>query len=1543
MYTINGQTRGFEALPGKEGVNHNYIAHSYSLPCGDVYVVTAAGDIVFVDRDSESKICVWNSFENGLWPCYYKPVTGHVGTQEIETGGSTTFVPIYCVESHKRSHPTWCPSAISEDCICIMLNTYNRVTEGSNHCVVFRRGIVIYKGCCDFRGVPYISTRGNSKMGNYYQSVGEQQYQWAKDKNGKYLGEGLDKSKTWEWVNVFSTNINANIWQDEACAEYAVSDLKQEGGFIRAQWHDGCERCIGNDNSCPNTQVLDLDKGEFSKHTINDVWFGKCDPIDGCYCVTSRYEGIEIIDNSMIYGAQICDLGGGFAIIPIQNSISRTKEYTWIDTINDVSQLPGYSGNLNVLDQNELDSYQIILSDNQAPAHNGLNPVLRTGIQYNDCFIIGNDFYRFEYNGWKFYEDYKKYRNRINKWALITPQMTDENSAMDGCNPAKIITGADVTRCGRQWILATYTDLDGEFHYCVINTDSSAFLEGIGQVQIACAGCFLLIYSNEGDIWSYSLYNAGLSLIYGWTSENQSDIRNFSTGDRPDLEENETNHFYATVTDGRTGASVRTVICCDSVIGTWQISNTNLLGRGISLELHYQQFYGTYDATTKEAIVIERCDIVFKGCGTITNVWGISNSAVKTCKCIEAQERWTYNPGYNSATLYSCDPPVERLHRGYSWFVDRYYLWIDLVTGETGEYLGTDNTNPSMVNVYDGTSTGIYTTDQINQMLAETRLNAIVDSPSPPVSNQQLQIYTTVQIDPDESGNAQEMLIGINWKRKAMCGLEVASNGTQCTCLIRNKITGVIKKHSQFDVPDGAKSIVYDIAGSQGYSANGVLVIGSAGRPAYSTMDNTIWGDEMDYGCHSTQRQMSPSNYGSTMYWRVCTDYATQQDFSVAAVIAFNVNPDEGSILTGGGNEWVTAPSQPCRTELLGELPYQGIFIDGNGYSSSVIHGCAACAGKVIVDLSVGNTADPNCKNVPYTNDSARYLYSALQKKVTVPMYPRFVTFKKDGTIILDSDNGLGNEVLPYPLFASVTDETSNTVCDVHSKQTIATIDKTNRCGTVTCCQKYCLSSGFGGKNVSYGTNTAVLPYLPSSSAGYSIPACCTTREQTYEGRNVVSETDGHDVAIISGGGIVYFVTDGSIVWSSSFTGNLIARLQCRCGFVSVRISDSTGDLIRPGLYNIFLSWAPDALGMDCDTIDLQCCNGYGIARCGQIPYPDIAAGTDVAYTPTVTAENYKDLLNDPRCTIATLDDGTKCVGKYGYYDTYDCDGGNRQRWYFIQEWSFVGSDGKVRTVNNTYGGNPGSLVSGAINWVPFKYVNPTRATVIYKLKNNSFDGVVVADKDITRMRCNFYDTQSKLYLGADISVENGNLEAGFEQEYKWPPDAVAFCNIGTVQNSCRIVKSMNNYRLIDAGAVDGIDAFMRYGINQRFDPSTKNAQKGILTNAKYQGKYELLRGSNTTGVYSDFDDLEQETRKDTKFGGEGNYPLIVNDREAMAKFDRIRGFSQNYYSTFDVVIDLKLPTKDQTRSVFTQNGTCMILDKDLGLITVDCWGNDQS
>jgi hypothetical protein len=355
--------------------------------------------------------------------------------------------------------------------------------------------------------------------------------------------------------------------------------------------------------------------------------------------------------------------------------------------------------------------------------------------------------------------------------------------------------------------------------------------------------------------------------------------------------------------------------------------------------------------------------------------------------------------------------------------------------------------------------------------------------------------------------------------------------------------------------------------------------------------------------------------------------------------------------------------------------------------------------------------------------------------------------------------------------------------------------------------------------------------------------------------------------------------------------------------------------------------------------IDIICCNGYGLARCIAVPTPVILQDGYASSAPTVTPENYQDLLNDPASTICELDDGTKAIGIHSKITTYDCDGSNPQDWWYVHEWAFVGSDNKVRTVTNTYGGNPAAMVNGASEWVPFKWTNPERQAIVYEYIDGEIGPIIVRDRDITGQRCNFYIEDTGVYEGTDVSVENGDMDAGFEFQYTYPLDQQAICDAGIMQDQCTIYKTINNYRLIDTGTVNNRNPFMRYEIEQGLDIDVKISQKGILTNSKYTGKYEILNSRVRTGTFSDIDKLEQGTRKDTKYGGEGQYPLIVNDREAVAKFDRIRGNSNNYYSNVDVIQDLKLYYEDQTRSVWSENGIVHILDKDLGMIEVDMWG----
>ena len=660
MYWINGQQYFTEAHPaliderlGAVAQEHRYFAHHYALPNGDVYLVTCEGKIVYLAADSDAPKCVFEP-SHGFAPRYYQAVTPHIGFDTVlSVPGGAVFVPIYCEELYRGrgrldteygspmiARGSRSNRPFTEDILVVLV--------AESHCVVFRKGVKIYDGFCDMRGVPKIETRGGLFSGAEYRATPMQEYQWAKDEEGKYLGAGVDRSKTWDWVNVSVPHVDPNTYiMNGTCQEYAISDMGGDAYVKRGVWYDGCElpTTPGTASMC-NQEEMRPDPGEFARHFTDKFWFNCCSPLSG-ECVDSLERGMDYVQNDgIINSAQILDYQDGYALLPLNYGLPRHKLTTFIGTINNVSELPGYEGDLNDLKQSELDAYEVRYTTDCE--RNPADGVIRRGIQFNDCFRVGTteDYYRYEFNGWKLYEgSYTEdhLRRFLPVYAIITPDMTGEGSAQvaDGSGgdcackkPVYTIRGNNIQRCGN-WFIASEGGRNSSGYYMIFNREyGGLYREGVGRVSVSCVACWSVLQTfhhdgsstieifgeggGTGAIWSTTIPAAGSWRISNVGAHSRRD----QMGDT---------HWYMYI---RRGNNV-TVLCCSGVVIS--VNTPHNYGQNadhVWANIHRQRFAGLYEAPGR-VHVIEGCNVVFTGCGALESAWGTANALVRTCKIVD--------------------------------------------------------------------------------------------------------------------------------------------------------------------------------------------------------------------------------------------------------------------------------------------------------------------------------------------------------------------------------------------------------------------------------------------------------------------------------------------------------------------------------------------------------------------------------------------------------------------------------------------------------------------------------------------------------------------------------------------------------------------------------------------------------------------------------------------------------------------------------------------------------------------------------------------
>jgi hypothetical protein len=429
----------------------------------------------------------------------------------------------------------------------------------------------------------------------------------------------------------------------------------------------------------------------------------------------------------------------------------------------------------------------------------------------------------------------------------------------------------------------------------------------------------------------------------------------------------------------------------------------------------------------------------------------------------------------------------------------------------------------------------------------------------------------------------------------------------------------------------------------------------------------------------------------------------------------------------------------------------------------------------------------------------------------------------------------------------------------------------------------------------------------------------------------------------------------------------------------------ATGEInytIEPDWYdeNGSTVWSVLNLARPADgNISFSCCDGYGLAFVSESgtspkiwtdqPYTgDDQAVKDYIRNPRIIdKESYETALANPYTTKCELDDGTIAVAVWETYNSkWACDEPEYPVWV-IGSWVFAGSDGKVRSVRNTWKGNPQTHVSsrGANNWVPFAWNKPSTQRAIYTLIDGKSKSLVLTDSDITGMTCNFYNHETFNYDGADVRTSHNDLDFDFFQRYQWYPEEYPDCDGGRLRRDVVYLrKSIPSIIQVDDSG------YKRYRPPQSLDTSPKDSEKGKLTNITYQGAYEILNGSPVTrnGDYNSdgthvldddgkpfIDRMEQKNRvpsQRTPNYSAKDQAQIINDRERIHPYDRMPHISNNYGRTDKAVMNPMLPQiagyasedlkPNQKRSVWSAAGVLFVLDRDLGVNAYNQYGELQ-
>ena len=1635
MYHINGKDYVTEVLPGQHPVEHKYFAHYYPLANGDLYLVTTEGRIMFIDADDEEPKCVWEP-KHGLAPRYYQPITpvfsnsGLHAVCEEEYRGPEEY-------GNARIPAIQSTRPMSEDCLCILTSALS--------CLIFRKGVIIYDGHCDMRGLPKIETRGGPMTGNLSYEV-KQEYQWSKDEKGKYLGTGIDKDKTWDWVNAYLPGLPQNT-QVRHCREYAISQMSGKAHVHYGQWYIGCERYPDGGSYCNQTTITP-DRGEFAKHYTNRIWWSCCapDPTTGKTCVNSLEEGLEYVDKAMINSAQLLDYQDGYVLVPLKHGVQRFKQTTLLGAVPDASALPGVTDNakLNELDQEELDAYTVTVHPSLCPSHNG-NNVVRMGIQFNDIFRVGetDDYYKYTFNGWKLHKNsfWKDHQCRmVPEYLLITPKMKSSRSAhkridSEGrtqcspefnaedrltvtCEPLFKLRGTNIQRCGN-WFVSSEKDPERAGHYIVFNMKANngcgLFREGIGTVSVSCVACWAIIrtHNPNGTTTIEVLSEDNLNVIWSVTLS-QGELFGISNVTGSDKENGVGGYFYMYI---RHGDQV-TVLCCDAHVGTWTVTPVGQVSTSYATHVLFQEFAVVY-VSTSETIVIRGCNVVWTGCGkTPTTSFGIPNAFVKTCystgyACLSRnRELWRYsqriNGNWDIGRIRSLDiphcrgsyhyqnicgfnrnidgtidddsrcscqnqnlchdvrlltsDPVEAGIAGYlstgvyvhmAQTYQNTYLAVDLLTGETFDYYGwmhethvseTSTRIPSVPIVRLTTGAGVYPN---LYCIADREIrypsHGEFPEPQPHTATNNAQIRELPQdpnlsqsfltIDPDEHGNLRRVYFRIEVVRCNPPSEEQTASGKVHFYMVTPALSKV-EKLTTIDYPAGIKWHI---------ESDGIERFPGGITSYKDGIIRDCFGDRVNHIADNEMIMAQPDNTSSV---RLCE----------SAGFWDQVNPKVAG-------QWEFGLPAPASLQVTAHFERDaGSYYDCLATRIDSYSECYTCTSLSPIksrcqDLEEAENAGRRCSE-------NYYLHPGITIGLARPIMPRVVTVMRDGEIRIDNDGGRADiTVFPYPTFAWFDEDNPavndwNNFCMSSSNDLSTSEPRTDIAAGCIGGQLRCGAFTLGGnrtRTLSYKSKViyAASGGLTSGPTG-SIVSCCTARtdEHSTQGNDavIVAFTDGNAVTER------LFINEKEIASQSYNTTTYISisRINaCRCGFVLAQIGTQhreTGAVdysLQPDWFDHNGTTVWSVMGWErpgnpddrINQLRFQCCDGYGLAMFGKEASPKITYGDRPYYSSTTG------VIMPTTPTTCELDDGTVATGAWNWYTTRDCDESNLQYWFYINHWTFTGSDGNTRTVPNTWEGNPNAFVTnkGANRYVPFAWNKPATKRAVYRLIEGKRGNVLLNDSDITSMSCNFYNHDTFNYDGADVRTTHNDLSFELAQSYQWPPVA---CEPHTVIDRVQIMKSIPSIFMIDDRG------YKRYHALQTPDATNKDSEKGKLTNITYSGAYEILEGVIRTHYNDDYtasgdrlsgtSKMEQpDRRKDqaTPNYSAKNRAQIINDRERIHIYDRVPGYSKNYGTDFKTVSNPKMYNQTQKRSVWSTAGMMFILDKDLGVNAYNQYG----
>jgi len=952
---------------------------------------------------------------------------------------------------------------------------------------------------------------------------------------------------------------------------------------------------------------------------------------------------------------------------------------------------------------------------------NPADGVIRRGIQFNDCFRVGTteDYYRYEFNGWKLYEgSYTEdhLRRFLPVYAIITPDMTGEGSAQvadgslqtaDGSGgdcackkPVYTIRGNNIQRCGN-WFIASEGGRNSSGYYMIFNREyGGLYREGVGRVSVSCVACWSVLQTfhhdgsstieifgeggGTGAIWSTTIPAAGSWRISNIGAHSRRD----QMGDT---------HWYMYI---RRGNNV-TVLCCSGVVIS--VNTPHNYGQNadhVWANVHRQRFAGLYEAPGR-VHVIEGCNVVFTGCGALESAWGTANALVRTCKIVDIPKAGVAELSRTNAQgvqvwqgASNCLPEVypdgsvncdSRCGRGRDFTGavtttriiradNSTYLFIDLITGYTGTYLGRDanKTNNPELQGSMGTIAKVFW-GEYPDCLKETadawaEENLRVDATAVPTTNGTFTSEISQAVDRNAEGQTQTVRGKIYFNHEYVCTKSTGNRSfvpvPEIHLYLQNTVTGRMEFIDSFELPNQTLMKHYQV------SPNSFNCGGGSGT-------GTVCGD------HSCNRDGFAREYIENNFIRSCTTASFWNSVNPAVAALFEFGNG-----TGSHGSWhctnyqntgyiCNSPTSPCQCGTNCDSPPSD------------------CGGRL--------PPNQHCQSLCMVYNKFDWVFCG--------SHHRCLVIYKDGTIKID-DNG-GHPTIPahpYPSFVCEPPELdTSSICafeqskyrqlvvngfPISGEGCMPAMRTSLPCTPSASCGKYTLGTGlfYDGTTVVEGGWT---------SPNFSIVSCCT------ESQEAMATTQGIDSGIfVRNTATGSNVTTRREVWAvfenivaeqtyDNATHLSVSRIhQCRCGFIYAQMGTqnrTTGEVsyvVKPDWYDEKGIPAREVLGLQGEvSFSLTCCSGYGLASVSESrPVPRISVGTAPYYD-----KDRGIVWGDPSApgylpTTVELDDGTVATTRkdardgWGYYTTQDCDGQNVQYWFYIDGWQFTGSDGVIES-----------------------------------------------------------------------------------------------------------------------------------------------------------------------------------------------------------------------------------------------------------------------